>query len=36
MSRTGRSDLGDLAAFAVVAEEHGFTREALKLGEARQ
>jgi DNA-binding transcriptional LysR family regulator len=32
MSRTGRSDLGDLAAFAVVAEEQSFTRAASKLG----
>jgi DNA-binding transcriptional LysR family regulator len=32
MSRTGRNDLGDLAAFAVVAEEQSFTRAASKLG----
>src|ERR1051325_3517217 len=32
MSRVGRNDLGDLAAFAVVAEEQSFTRAASKLG----
>jgi DNA-binding transcriptional LysR family regulator len=32
MNRTGRNDLGDLAAFAVVAEEQSFTRAASKLG----
>ena len=32
MSRTGRNDLGDLAAFAVVAKEQSFTRAASKLG----
>lgn len=32
MSRANRNDLGDLAAFAVVAEERSFTRAASKLG----